>query len=82
MCKETFHFTVGELREILKSFPQELPVVVSGYENGFENFFHPVVMKLKHLPDNHYYEGEFQLADKEDKDWFEGVVLQRVERDD
>jgi len=59
-----------------------LAVVVSGYESGFENFFHPVIMKLKHLPDNHYYDSEFQLEDRVDKDGFEGVVLRRVERGD
>lgn len=82
MKKETFHFTVSELAEILKSFPQDLPIVVSGYESGFENFFHPIVIKLKHKPENMYYDGEFQLAEKEDNNTFEGVILQRDERRD
>ncbi|MBU4220030.1 MAG: hypothetical protein KKA10_00125 [Euryarchaeota archaeon] len=39
--KEIFHFTVGRLVEILKSLPQDLPVLTSGYESGFENFYQP-----------------------------------------
>ena len=38
--KEIFHFTVGQLVEILKSPLQNLPVLTSGYESGFENFYH------------------------------------------
>jgi len=82
MEETTFYFTVGELIEALKAFPRDLPVVISGYESGFENFFLPVAMKLQHLPDNPYWDGEFQFAGKEDKNSFEGVVLQRVCRDD
>jgi hypothetical protein len=82
MKKETFHFTVRELAEILKSFPQDMPVLVSGYESGFENFMQPFVKKLKHEPENMYYEGEFQYADNDEKDTFEGVVLIRNERSD
>ena len=82
MEKETSHFTVNELIKILKSFPKDLPVVVSGYESGFENFMHPIIKKLKHEPENMYYDGEFQYADKEDQGAFEGVLLIRDERDD
>jgi hypothetical protein len=39
--KDIFHFTVGQLVEILKSLPQDLPVLTSGYESGFENFYPP-----------------------------------------
>lgn len=47
-----FFFTVGQIIEALKEFPLEWPVVVSGYENGYENFHHPTVSKLKHKPKN------------------------------
>ena len=80
--KETFHFTVGQLVEILKSLPQDLPVLTSGYENGFENFHHPEIVELKHEPENMYYDGEFQVAEDGDKNTFEALVLQRVVRDD
>ena len=78
---ETFHFTVGQLVEILKSLPQDLPILTSGYEDGFENIYHPEIVKLKHEPENKYWNGEFQTAEKGDKDIFKAVVLQRVVRD-
>jgi len=54
---------------------------VSGYESGYENFFQPYITKLKHEPENFCYDGEFQSAEDGDKEVFEAVVLQRVERD-
>jgi len=80
--EEKFDFSVGKLIEVLKTLPETLPVVVSGYESGYENFFHPYVCKMTHKPENPYYDGEFQVAEKKDKDTFEAVVLQRVERSD
>jgi len=65
--KEIFHFTVGQLVEYLKSLPQDLPVLTSGYENGFENFHQPSIIKVKHEPENPYYDGEFQVAEDSKK---------------
>ena len=56
-----YNFTVGELIKILQQYPQDMPVVVSGYENGYENFYQPSVRKVKHLPENPYWDGQFQL---------------------
>ena len=71
---------------ILKSMPQDLPVVISGYESGYENFYQPAIMTMKHQPENRYYDGEFQRVYKEDNDKneniFKAVALQRVRRDD
>jgi hypothetical protein len=78
--KDVFHFTVGQLAEILKSLPQDLPVLTSGYENGFENFYQPGVIKVKHEPENMYYDGEFQVAEDGDVGTFDAVVLRRVVR--
>jgi len=80
--KELFHFTVGQLVEVLKSLPQDLPVLTSGYESGFENFYQPDIIKVKHEPENMYYEGEFQISDMEDRNAFKAVVLLRAVRDD
>ena len=79
--KEAFHFTVSQLVEILESMPQDLPVLTSGYENGFENFYQPGIIKVKHEPENMYYDGEFQVAEGGDKEIFDAVVLPRVVRD-
>ncbi len=79
--KEIFHFTVGQLVEILKSLPQDLPVLTSGYEGGFENIYPPRIINVVHEPENPYYDGEFQTPDKEETNTFKAVVLQRVMRE-
>ncbi|HJH30637.1 MAG TPA: hypothetical protein C5S50_00215, partial [Methanosarcinaceae archaeon] len=60
--KEVFHSTVGQLVDLLKTLPQDLPVLTSGYENGFENFYPLCITKVRHEPENPYYDGEFQVA--------------------
>jgi len=52
--------------------------VVSGYENGYENFYHPYVKKVKQFPENPYYDGQFQLDDT----GMEVLLLEREERYD
>jgi len=76
--KTLYNFTVGELIEILKQYPKDMPVIVSGYENGYENFYQPFVKKIKHLPENPYYEGQFQIDEK----GTEVLILEREVRDD
>jgi hypothetical protein len=73
-----FNFTVGELREILESYPDDMPVIVSGYENGYENFYHPIVQKVEHLPENKYWDGEFQIDEK----GIDALILEREVRED
>jgi hypothetical protein len=73
-----YNFTVGELIEILKKHPLSTPVVVNGYESGYENFYHPIVKKVKHFPENKYWDGEFQI----DKNGLDVLVLEREVRDD
>ena len=41
-----FHYTVGLLVDVLNSLPQDLPVLTSGYENGFENFYPFSIIKI------------------------------------
>ena len=76
--KDIYNFTVGELIEILKQHPIDMPVVVSGYENGYENFYHPFVKKVIHLPENSYWDGQFQLDDN----GTEALLLEREVRND
>lgn len=63
MNKNIYNFTVGELIKVLQQYAKDMPVVVSGYENGYENFYHPLVKKVKHLPENPYWDGQFQIDD-------------------
>lgn len=76
--KNIFNFTVGELVKILQQYPEEMPVVVSGYENGYENFYPPFVKKVTHLPENPYYDGQFQPDDNGS----ESLILEREVRND
>ena len=73
-----FSFTASELIEILKEYPMDMPVLVNGYETGYENFYHPTVHKVIHLPENKYWDGEFQL----DEDGIDALILEREVRDD
>jgi hypothetical protein len=80
--KKVFSFTVAQLIEVLQTLPQDLPALVSGYESGYENFYHPELAELKHVPENMYYDGEFQTAETGDAETFEAAVLRRMVRDD
>lgn len=70
--------TVGDLIRILESLPPDMPILVSGYESGYENFQEPRVVRLAHRPNNPYYDGEYQISGKDDRKWIEGVILTRV----
>ena len=77
-----FNFSVGELIDVLKKFPSDMPVLVTGYESGYENFFQPRVVGLVCKEENMYWDGEFQMVEEGGSVEFEGVVLDRVVRDD
>jgi len=79
--KEIFHSTVGQLVDFLKTLPQDLPVLTSGYENGFENFYPLSIIKVRHEPENEYYDGEFQVAEDGEEETFNAVVIRRGVRD-
>jgi hypothetical protein len=78
--KTAHHFTVSQLIEILQSFPQDLPVLTSGYENGFENIQPPEETTVTHEPEKPFYDGEFQTISKPTERNFNVVVLRRVVR--
>ena len=73
--------TVAELIKALQQFPPDMRVVVSGYEEGYENMLTPKIEKLEQNPDNPYWEGEFQVPWRlEGGQLTEAVVMQRVLR--
>lgn len=82
MKDSVFHFTVAQLIDMLKTLPQDLPVLTSGYESGFENFYSPEIVSLQHVPDNMYFEGAFQAAEDGAPNSFQAVILQREMRYD
>ncbi len=73
-----FNYTVGELIKVLNEYPKAMPVIVSGYESGYENFYLPIVQKVRRIPENMYWDGEFQI----DENGIEALVLEREVRND
>lgn len=83
MKNKNSSYTVAELIEILKQFPADLSVLVSGYEDGFENILEPEKITLLHKADNPYWSGEFQEIEQQDSEnSLEAVVLRRMVRND
>lgn len=78
---QVFHYTVCELIEALSSFPPDIPVLTSGYENGFENIQKPETINLFHKADAPYYDGKFQPAGEGSSASIQAVVLARVKRE-
>lgn len=74
--------TVKELIKILKSFPEDSPVLVSGYESGYECFNYPEFRNLVYKPENIFRDGEFQVPQSGETSELIAVVLERMRRDD
>lgn len=74
--------TVKELIEILEAFPANLPVLVSGYESGYDCFCHPEVRDLVRKSENMYRDVEYQTPVKGEAPEFSALILERVNRDD
>jgi hypothetical protein len=77
-----FNLTVGKLIELLQVLPQDLPILNNVFKSGFENIYNPEVVELKHEPENFYHHGEFQVANKNDNNTLQCIILQRFLRDD
>lgn len=52
--------TIGQLIEILSKHPGDLPVLVEGYETGFDPIHSIVQAKAIPNPENQEYDGEFE----------------------
>jgi len=80
MNKSCCAFTVVQLIEALQAFPKDTPVVVSGYEGGYENIQPLLLRRLQHHPQNPYWDGAFQEVKAESEDSFDAVLLSREVR--
>jgi len=80
MRKKLTAYTVATLIEALKKFPADTPVVVSGYESGYENMMLPKLIQLEQQKENKYWDGEFQQTEQEGENTLNAVVLNRVVR--
>ena len=82
MNKYVTTFTVAKLIEALKVFPGDTPIVMSGYESGYENIEPPKLTRLQQQKENKYWDGEFQEAEQEGENILDAVVLNRMVRDE
>ena len=82
VMNKQYKTTVKELIQILEKFPEDLPVLVDGYESGYDHFYMSRIQKLKYEPQNIYYDGKYQPIENEAKQNIEAVILQRMLRDD
>jgi len=80
MRKKLTTYTVATLIEALKAFPADTPVVVSGYESGYENMMLPKLIQLEQQKENKYWDGEFQEVEQKNENTLNAVALSRVVR--
>ena len=73
-------FTVAQLIEKLKEFPQDIPLLTSGYETEYENILSPRLVKVMYMPDEPYYNGQYRESTKDNHKSFDAVVLEREVR--
>ena len=68
---------VKELIEKLSQLPQELPVIVSGYESGYNEVICAQNKKVKKAINPSWYDGKLENATGEDDDpaTFDSVYL-------
>lgn len=71
--------TVKELREALKEFSDDLPVLMNGVESGYDGFCYPQQVEVKQFPEHTYHDGEFQIVDDDTKQ-IDAVLLIRTTR--
>lgn len=73
-------YTVGQLIEALKTFPPDMPIITSGYEDEYENVVLPKKIVVQHQPNQPYYTGQYHACDATDAGSFEAVVIEREVR--
>ncbi len=74
------NYTAAQLIEELKKFPPEMPVVTSGYEGEYENILPLKIISVKYIPDEPYYNGQFQCVNEAEIDAFSVVAIEREVR--
>jgi len=74
--------TINELIEALQKFPHDMLVLTDGYEDGYEHVMPPKSIQVNHVPENKYYDGEYQTVNEEFSGAINAVVLPRNRRND
>ena len=67
--------TVKDLIDKLKTLPADVPILVQGYEDGFDGIRTVQEITVARNPDAADYNGEYEEADKKDKDAAPAVVI-------
>lgn len=75
---EATKFTIAQLIIELQKYPQDTPVITDGYEGEYENTLQPKLIRVKQMPNQLYYIGQFQLSTEADS--FDAIVIQREVR--
>jgi len=74
--------TIKELIETLRQFPGDMMVLTDGYETGYEEIYYPQIIEVRHEPENPYYDGEYQIAEKKDANPIKAIAICRKRRND
>ncbi len=72
------NYTVKELIEALRKLPQDMPILTTGYETGYENIVEPKIIRVEYTEDAEYWDGAFQ--ETEAIEGIEVVILDREVR--
>ena len=74
--------TISELINELKLYPENTPVLVDGYENGYEHVISVNAISVIQNKKAAWYNGEFDRAEHEHKDNVKAVILSRNRQTD
>lgn len=58
--------TVKQLKEALKSFPDDLLVVSEGYEGGYDTIKKLKLLKVEETPNQQWWDGQYEASNKPD----------------
>jgi ribosomal protein RSM22 (predicted rRNA methylase) len=61
--------TIKELKELLNNYPDDMLVVVRGYEGGFDDISDTAVITLKRDANSDWYYGAHKKIDKSEAEY-------------
>ena len=71
--------TVQELIDFLSMFKRDIPVVLDGYEDGFDHISYKGPIRIKTAEDTAIFYGEFDITNELDTEGHSAVLLSRYE---
>ena len=71
-------FTIGDLINELKRYPEDVVVLTDGYEGDYENILQPKLIRVMLIQNQPYYYGQYHIS--EDVESFEALVIKREVR--